>query len=76
MHRLLKHYREDRRECASSFVKVLNSMCEGDIHDVESEDFECYIKKWTETVNRGGLKILREAAFNFFPGNICICCNC
>ena len=66
IHRLLKYFKGDHHRSASAFVEVLKTMCEEDIYDVESENFQEYVKKWIITVNRGGLKLLKEAAFDFF----------
>ena len=52
IHKLLKPFREESHASASVFVIVLNSMCDENIYEVESDYFTEHVKKWTINLNR------------------------
>lgn len=65
--KLLQRYRSDNRDNADIMVKALLNMLGDDHSNIEPfSSYLAYVKLWTETTDRGGLKHVSEDTYRCF----------
>ena len=66
--KLLKKFTKRSDEAANTFVAVLLNMVGEDIVDVhaDTDSYFDYVKVWTRTTDRGGLRYASNDTYSFF----------
>ena len=64
--KILRSLKSSKADVTAAMIKTLRNLCDNETQVAEDKDFEEFVMRCMHEVNRGGLKILKNEAFDFF----------